>query len=61
MARKPQDLPGPTGFSLTPQVPTIWGTRAPIGPYIVGTWGVRVRCHFWVKGSGVEGFRSLGV
>ena len=26
--------------ALTPQVPTIW-VLEPLGPYIVGTWGVR--------------------
>ena len=31
-------------ISLTSQVPTIWGTIEPLGPYIVGTWAVRVWC-----------------
>ena len=31
--------------SLTPQVPTIQGTRAPRA--LVGTWGVRVCFGFW--------------
>ena len=35
-------------FPITPQVPTILGTRAPRALYILGTWGLGsvISCYF---------------